>query len=303
MGSVSTYRALYHGVPKYLSSKWNLLDLAAYTGVLFTLVLLITGRELHLTHVSAALTTVLLWVRVLQFLSGFPSTAWLIRVIGQVLKDMRSFMIVVFALLFAFMTAFALLFASVPHGRAPSDNAMVADAFGTEWNAAVSTFGMIFYAVDVAIFEQATYPALCYLLFFVYTLVQSVILLNLLIAIMSDSYEKVQERARIEGRTLFVETMLENEREVSKVQLANGCTTNKPESVWIHVLTQDNPAEDEWSGIVTATVNKVKGAILPLQEQLRQQQVKEGDLEERMKRQEQKLDSVLELLQRMHQEK
>ena len=263
-----TWDALRFGVGPYLKNGWNLIDIASYTCVLLTILGLISGGALHRTHLLAAITTVLLWVRVLQFLSGNASTAWLVRVLTTVMADMRSFIMVVAALLLAFTTAFMLLFAASPERRKTENELEVYYAFGNELRSLVTTFGMMFYASDASIFEQAYYRIFAYSLFFVYTAGQAIVLLNLLVAIMSDSYEKVQERARIEGRTLFVKTMLENEGDLDKLILHNGTISDEPENVWIHLLQPTEPEEEGWSGVVMATYKRIKTELVPMQQRL-----------------------------------
>lgn len=65
------------------------------------------------------------------------------------------------------------------------------------WDMVLRVFGMMMGGFDLAWFETVPNALLGQLLWMVFMFLEMVLLLNLLIALMGDSYEKVQEKAKI----------------------------------------------------------------------------------------------------------
>ena len=57
----------------------------------------------------SAIITLFMWFKVLYFFRIFRSTAYLIRIIVEVVKDMRHFMIVLFTTIIGFGNAFLVI--------------------------------------------------------------------------------------------------------------------------------------------------------------------------------------------------
>jgi hypothetical protein len=97
---------------EYLISVWNYIDLIPPFGIyLISLLLLIdqlSSFELSLSIVRTilSLTTFFMWFKFLYFLRIFKSTGYLIRMIFEVIKDMRNFFLVLLITIAAFGDSF-----------------------------------------------------------------------------------------------------------------------------------------------------------------------------------------------------
>jgi hypothetical protein len=81
-----------------------------------------------------------------------------------------------------------------------------------------------------------------------------VIMLNLLIAIMSDTFERVMESWVFEGRKMRIETIMEEEL------LLNDSQNTEYFPEYLQVLRPVEEAEEEWSGVsgqITTVMNEV----------------------------------------------
>lgn len=164
-----------------------------------------------------------------------------------ILVDLKYFMLVIFVLLVGFSAAFAV---SMPENIAfynssePHGTALLTSGVLTTYLSMLGTF-------DIADYTNAQST----LFFVIFLFLILVIMLNLLIAIMSDTFDRVMESWVFEGRKMRVETIIEEELLMDDSQNAE-CF---PE--YLQVLRPVQKAEDEWSG--------VSGQIVALKDEVR----------------------------------
>lgn len=91
---------------EYLSSIWNYVDLIP--PILITAIVIQDALRLKydFLHVLHAVACILMWFKFLYFLRIFKSTGYLIRMIIEVIFDMKVFFIVLVIVLCAFGDAF-----------------------------------------------------------------------------------------------------------------------------------------------------------------------------------------------------
>ena len=93
-------------------------------------------------------------------------------------------------------------------------------------------------------------------------------MMNLLIAIMSDTYERVMERNEVESRMARIQDIIDEEALMSKSERRD------PQlfPAFLQVLhSQDGATTDRWSGLggkITTEVGMLKGEILKTQEEV-----------------------------------
>jgi hypothetical protein len=138
--------------------------------------------------VLAATENILLWSRVLHYMCAFKSTGPMVRMIIEIMKDMRYFLLLLLCIGCGFGVAFYLLF-----WAAASSVPEVQDAFATVPRTFLTMLAMMLGAFDQNLFWKADVPWLAVAMFAAYTMVMLVVLFNLLIAIMGDSFEKVKD--------------------------------------------------------------------------------------------------------------
>ena len=124
-------------------------------------------------------TAMLLWYKLLKFLRINKSFAYLIRMIGMVISDMSPFLVVMLVLLIAFADAF----------YSESNNTCSPDS--EEDRCIGSFFAAIVHSYTTALGEFDTYPdwsLIAWALFFICTVFNLIVMLNLLIAIIGATY-------------------------------------------------------------------------------------------------------------------
>ena len=100
--------------------------------------------------------------------------------IQQIFKDITFFMAILMSIMVSFSAAFFVLY------RHDSS------AFNTYVDAFLSTFYMLLGDFDSNTFEEAQLSTSATVLFVLYMFAANIVLLNLLIALMGDSYDKIQ---------------------------------------------------------------------------------------------------------------
>jgi cytochrome b subunit of formate dehydrogenase len=195
---------------------WSVLDVWVLLLGLLTGVLGMTS-----THVTPAVSSVAVffsWLKVFYFLRAFTTTGSLVRMVVQIGYDMRYLLVLLIVVMFAAASAFFVL---MPMHYAPGESdtcylekwrealdAGDAAEMATldcvpplsYWDTILQAFAIMLGAFDITAFDSLLeYRVLGQGLFIVYAVFQMVLLLNLLIALMGDSYEKVQEKAKTEA--------------------------------------------------------------------------------------------------------
>lgn len=112
------------------------------------------------------------WFRALSFLRFFKSTRVLIRLIVEVVIDMIPFMVVLMFMLLAFSLSFSAL--------TDSNTNFLTDLGGN-------------YRIMYGDFDLDSYDAALWVLFILASLIMPLVMLNLLIAIMSDTYDRIMQ--------------------------------------------------------------------------------------------------------------
>ncbi|KXZ46867.1 hypothetical protein GPECTOR_40g601 [Gonium pectorale] len=119
---------------------------------------------------TAAIESTMVWARVLYFMLAYQATGPLVRMIVHIIRDISFFLVLLLCTLLGFGLSFYLLFNfSVMVGNFSQD-----------------------------MFWNARSPVLAVALFVLYIIVMLVVLFNLLIAILSDSFERVKDTEEVE---------------------------------------------------------------------------------------------------------
>jgi len=212
---------------KFRRSFWALYDLVLYG---FLVASGICGLEAfvnpNLTPKFTALAAFLLCLKSLYFFRAFSSTGGLVRLVGEIFFKMMSMFAVVgigwAACTFAF-------YALPPHEYFGDDS--LENSLDNVWEV------MFFvYCVMMAAFEPGNFTVfLSQFITLLFSILQSVLLLNALIALMSDTTEKIKENIQVialrerAGMLLEME-LIYGKRKMSKRQF-------RPR--WLHALVKD----------------------------------------------------------------
>jgi WD40 repeat protein len=179
----------------YFRSPWNVIDfvciLLVYSYIFFTVTRGGAGNGLVPLVVFA---TLFLTLKLLAYLRGFGDTGWLISVLRNNMWDVRGFLVILACCLLGFALAFRVLFGDI-EGLC-IDEACTVDPFGTYTRSLMSTFELAVLGVyDPAILSDSRFRVLSAIVFVLAVMSVLVVALNALIAVLSDSYTRVQERA------------------------------------------------------------------------------------------------------------
>jgi Ion transport protein len=171
----------------YLTSIWNYIDIITPTTV-FTMVC-VKATNIHIgeetERIVQAIGVFFMWFKFLYFFRIFKSYAYLIRLIIVVINDMKTFLVVLFVTIIAFSDSLLTL----SNGNAPEDQFVY--GFG---DSIIFTYRIILGDFDVSHFGHVGTP-LVMALFILCTVFNTIVMLNLLIAIISESFTIVKENA------------------------------------------------------------------------------------------------------------
>ncbi|GMH42925.1 hypothetical protein BSKO_10847 [Bryopsis sp. KO-2023] len=215
----------------------------------------INGGELadEEVHGIIAPVSILLWWHMLYYTLPFKHTGPLVLIILEIMKDMTFFLCLGATVLAGFTVAFFVLFNDTgpcktnAMGESISDGqcqtALVSDAFGSLDRSFVTTFGMMLGEFETEWYYDASQSIVPVLLWVVYMMMMTIILLNLLIAIMGATFQKVIQTEevhflRVKARVIDdMETIISWKRhKMLQSQIGK----------FLHVLVPQNLAENSF---------------------------------------------------------
>ena len=250
------------GIRMYLGDFWSVLDVlclllgasAASLGMIQTF-----HSGLKASSSAEAVSSVacfLSWIKVMYFLRAFPSTGGLVRMVVQIGYDMRYLLVI---LLVVLMGAASSFFVLMTINYTPADCEWEGEWDGITkqdleqledcaaplsfWGMIMLVFGMMLGNFSHDYFDSlGNYQLLGHMLFILYMVFQMILLLNLLIALMGDSYEKVQEKAKTEALRERAGLLVEIELVMGQKYLErnNYCPR------WLHTLVPKETVQVRW---------------------------------------------------------
>jgi hypothetical protein len=265
---------------QHATDPWNWL-------VLVTHVMVIAGGVRALQDPDAAATRLLvggaqlpLYLNALWYFRARKGIGQLIQMILTILVDIRGLIFVMFLLIVPF-SLFFFVGSDIPSGRADTTPDWVHEDYNGYRTIALSlltTFRGALGDFDFADLQQAdsftmmnVYAAL--LLFLV-----TIVILNLLIAIMGDSYEKVKEVENGVFTRERAKIVMQYEQLLLAVGMKrlvfgqDGDKTREDHAPWLHILRpasydEDDDRDTEWRG-VSGKIGDVDDKVEGLEEQL-----------------------------------
>ena len=194
---------------------------------------------------------------------------------------MRYFLGILLVILAGFATAFTWLVPSSEEGYAS-----LPDVFYTLYNV------MIGGGADDVYFAGSRSPEVSIALYFSFMLIVAIVLLNLLIAIMGDSFDRVQENAEDVFQRERAGQLVEMELNMTNEELKNEEYFPK----YVDVLMaadgsgSDSGAGEEWSGRINILRKHMDARQKESQKEMKEQV---EDLEKKMKEQGEGLEKVM----------
>ena len=293
------------GVAAHFSSGWNVLDLCAYTmavGAVAVSRLYDRATEPAVNVVSSCAIIVLSF-QFLNFLRAFEWSGSLVRMMTQIISDMRPFLALQIVLLVGFTTSFSRLLAK-------------GDDNFKSWSSFLTGYDMLLgnWDIDQFIGASDVTSNAALIAGSLYMFLVPIVTMNLLIAIMSDSYDRVRDNQRLEARLQKAMVLVDIDRTYGGLLKRFFGESIYP--VYLHVLapTDENvsfgSADDQWDGRLKAIQTGVKEAVAEVKSNVKDMENKmEGvekdvkgiekdvkGIENKMEGIERKLDRVLQQL-------
>ena len=236
---------------KYLRDVWHLMHLGRLGLELVTIGLHVAGIS---TKVPLSILMVWSWIGLLYFFQAFRPTGYLVRALVETIHDTRWFIFMLFIVLVAFSNCFYVLLAT--NGTRP-------DRFNSAPDALFTMFQMlVLLEVDHEDLLQDNALGLdvvSALMYAVGAVLIGLIVLSLLIALMTDGFERIQSRADMEHQRLLATIILDFEDEMSVLERKNYLSKKKH----LHVMVPKGgnvpiPVDSAWQGILHAVVRSIE---------------------------------------------
>ena len=163
----------------FWKSIWSYLEIASLALNFSVVILDIIEERAENIRVVMVFAALLMWLKLFYLLRVFFTTAFLVRMITEIVRDMKWFVFLFLLSVGAFANTFYILSFNSGEGHFVEKNFFIALAQS--------------YKMGLGEFEIEDFSTTEYLLWFMATLVMLIVMLNMLIAIMGDTFERVQE--------------------------------------------------------------------------------------------------------------
>eukprot|EP01039_Chlorochromonas_danica_P007425 gene7427-8212_t len=168
---------------------WNTIDAAVIlTGVPGLLIMLVLQRMTPTSRIYLALCSVLMWFKILYFLRPFSNSGPLVVMIIRIAYEIRFLLVVLLLVLCGFAQGFWLI-----------SNVDPSLPFGTVKLALINCFMYMLGNISDFMFEGSVAPSFGSFLVVIFLVIMMILMLNLLIALMGDTFSAV----RAEGAALW----------------------------------------------------------------------------------------------------
>jgi hypothetical protein len=213
------FRQLYRdGAYNYFSSIWNYFDIVG-----FSLVIVNIPYRLYCWEnepVLQSIAALALWFKLLSYARAYRSIGPFVRMLVKILTNISAFVLVLAAVIVAYSHALFLLFR-----RQTTSTYSSWDVLFLMYQAMLGDF-------DTTDFDANPWPGLVRLLFVGFTFTVTVIMLNLLIALMTDIYGRVQRNVENEWLVERCKIILEVEALLPRYLTQSDSLFPR----WLHVL-------------------------------------------------------------------
>jgi hypothetical protein len=291
-GAITLFFSLYHlcmmiaqnrtqGCHNFWSSSFNknYLDLATYIMMAVTVSVFLC-RSVHSGAIGSVTSVIAGWKFLLSW-RGFSNTSHYIRTIIEITRFSYIFLFIMIFFSIGCGWAFMLLFGNwqyidrVGIEVEGPDAANQYELFSTFWRTIVTSWDFMVGNTDIESWLDSYYELIAIPLYFVFSFMVVLVMLNLVIALMADGYTGVMEtksKAKIMERANIIVGI---EKTMNKDSFKN--TENFP--MWVHALMVENkggtPIGDMPNGFedtVTDELGSLKGMVQDLKEQVKQLQ-------------------------------
>eukprot|EP00210_Caulerpa_lentillifera_P009187 g8759.t1 len=199
----------------WLTSAWNWMEVLGYINLVIIIPLgefwfLNKGEEIPFLSALIAVESLIIWSRMLFYARPFKRTGPLVVTVSAIAYEIGYFLMLTLTVMVGFALAFKVLYrhagsteeqyddvvrdiniGHVYHGDDKLDS--MHKAFGTFRRSCFTVFGYTFGNFDMDILYNAPKPFITLFLFLLYVMIIAIILLNMLIALMSEKFSRMHK--------------------------------------------------------------------------------------------------------------
>ena len=175
----------------YLSDFWNMFDQTSFFANCLTMVLHAADADIRLQKISGAFAIFILYIKLFYWLRLFESTAAFIRMLKEILADISPFLTFLVCCIGMFSNTL-LLFQQSREIRGIEAH-IFEPIFGVPWVDAFARTYLMGLGDYYMINFGASDGTLVWIIFLLATFITQLLFMNLLIAIMGDTFDRVQE--------------------------------------------------------------------------------------------------------------
>ena len=181
----------------YLDSFWNMIDIVSLAlNISYLVMSLLNVRKENIRPLGATIIIVM-WIRFFYFLRLFKSTASLVRTIVQIIKDIRTFGLIFLLSILAFGNSYYLLSIisyDYENCELNPEHPPCQTFTGKSYLLSLMyTFKSVLGDFDTAGYDEQDHTWIIWVVFVLSVVIVQIVLLNMLIAIMADSFNRVTE--------------------------------------------------------------------------------------------------------------
>jgi len=191
-----------------------------------------------------------MWLKLLYFMRIFSNTGYLIRMIIIVIRDMKSFLLV----LLIGLVAFGDTFLSIAKGNEDIGATIFTDNFV---GSIIYTYNIILGGFDMGDYEDSFAYVLAVTIFILCTVFNMIVMLNLLIAIISESFANVNSNAKNAMYQEMAALVAENNYLIPSSRKESYAKQN----LYLMVITDLEAVDSEFSDPVIAAVVETKNEL------------------------------------------
>ncbi|EFJ51236.1 hypothetical protein VOLCADRAFT_88109 [Volvox carteri f. nagariensis] len=181
------------GAAAYFDSFWNIVDIAAYVTTLVVCPCTVFRKGIgkgDFVAVLVAAEVIMLWVKVLFFGLAIDGVGTFIFMTAEIIKGLKYFIGLLATLFISFAVAFMVLFRDAPTSDGGEDG--LGSLYGDFGNSLLNVYLVMFTIGDPHKAAETEYGHFAILLFCVYMFALLVVMLNMIITLMADIYQKVK---------------------------------------------------------------------------------------------------------------
>jgi hypothetical protein len=249
---------------KYFSDAWNILDFISYTIIIFILPLNLVAEQVATCEQGqystpglqqlVAIEVIFLWGELVHFAQGFRSTGALVRIIERTIADIKWFMMLQIILMIGFGTAFNVLFIQQRCDLSDEERELHEGytcniAYSDIFYSLLSMVGLVFGDISVLDYYKENSPAPFWttIIMILYMFIVFVVLFNMLIALMGETFVEVKSVEEVEFLRGRADIICSVEDTMGKKRLADREIFSK----YLHVLEikEDEEVKEALAGI------------------------------------------------------